>query len=148
MPSYYKNEHTVGGNIGSDIDLNEVNGDQVANFRLAMTPRIPPQNDGDDWDEGETVWWNVEVWGAKAEAVKNNFSSGDPVEVQGRVKENTWKDDQGEDQTTMTIRAKSVSEPVLPEFDDSEEAGEGTIVPEEDELDEEIGEDIEEEVAI
>jgi len=55
------------GNLTDDPELRFTpNGAAVANFRLAVTPRM---REGDTWKDGETSFFRVNVWRQTAENV-------------------------------------------------------------------------------
>ena len=97
---------SVKGNLGSDPDLKfSKNNNAYCNFSLAYTPR--KQVNG-EWQDGETNWFRVVVFGAKAEAVADNFKKGDTVLVVGDLAQSTSKDKEGNEKTAMEITAKDV----------------------------------------
>lgn len=97
---------SVKGNLGSDPDLKfSKNNNAYCNFSLAYTPR--KQVNG-EWQDGETNWFRVVVFGAKAEAVADNFKKGDTVLVVGDLAQSTFKDKEGNEKTAMEITAKDV----------------------------------------
>lgn len=97
---------SVKGNLGSDPDLKfSKNNNAYVNFSLAYTPRF--QENG-EWKDGETNWFRVTVFGAKAEAVADNFKKGDTVLVVGDLKQSTYTDKEGNERTSMEIAAKDV----------------------------------------
>jgi len=58
---------TITGNLTADPELRFTpSGLQVANLRLAVTPRV---RDGDTWRDGETHFFRVNVWRDQAEHV-------------------------------------------------------------------------------
>lgn len=96
----------VKGNLGSDPDLKfSKNNNAFCNFSLAYTPR---QQVNGEWVDGETNWFRVTVFGAKAEAVADSFKKGDTVLVVGELKQNTYQDKDGNEKTSMEIAAKDV----------------------------------------
>ena len=97
---------SVKGNLGSDPDLKfSKNNTAYCNFSLAYTPR--KQVNG-EWKDGETNWFKVVVFGAKAEAVADNFKKGDSVLVVGEMAQSTYTDKEGNEKTSMEITAKEV----------------------------------------
>lgn len=97
---------SVKGNLGSDPDLKfSKNNNAYCNFSLAYTPRY--QENG-EWKDGETNWFRVTAFGAKAEAIADNFKKGDTVLVVGDLKQSTYQDKEGNEKTSMEIAAKDV----------------------------------------
>jgi len=59
------NQVMLVGNLTDDPELRFTpNGAAVANFRLAVTPRV---REGDSWKDGETSFFRVNVWRGLAE---------------------------------------------------------------------------------
>src|SRR6266702_5492967 len=80
---------TVVGNLTDDPELRFTsNGVAVANFRVAVTPRI---REGDQWKDGETSFFRVNVWRQHAEHVADSLSKGDRVLVVGRLRMRNWE---------------------------------------------------------
>jgi single-strand DNA-binding protein len=97
---------SVKGNLGSDPDLKfSKNNTAYCNFSLAYTPR--KQVNG-EWQDGETMWFKVVAFGAKAEMVADNFKKGDSVLVVGEMAQSTYTDKEGNEKTSMEITAKEV----------------------------------------
>lgn len=95
---------TVVGQLGADPTLKSINGDRVAEFRLACTSR---RKDGDSWVDAHTNWYSVEAWGGFAEHVGASLQKGDLVMVLGRLKIDQWE--AGEKRgTSVKIRAEHV----------------------------------------
>jgi single-strand DNA-binding protein len=70
------------GHLGSDPQRGKTDGGKtVANFDVAYTPRV---RDGDEWVNGETVWYSVAAFGSTAEHVLRSLHKGDHVVVMGK----------------------------------------------------------------
>ncbi|MCH1882916.1 single-stranded DNA-binding protein [Agrococcus sp. ARC_14] len=95
---------TVVGSLGGDPTLKSVNGDQVAEFRLACTAR---RKDGDVWVDGHTNWFSIEAWGGFADHIGASLHKGDVVMVLGKLKVDQWEsgDKRG---TSIKIRAEHI----------------------------------------
>jgi single-strand DNA-binding protein len=95
---------TVVGSLGADPVLKSVNGDRVAEFRLACTSR---RKEGEEWVDGHTNWYSIEAWGRFAEHVAASLRKGDVVIVLGKLKVDQWEsgDKRG---TSVKIRAEHV----------------------------------------
>lgn len=92
----------VVGSLGADPTVKSVNGDRVAEFRLACTAR---RKEGEEWVNGHTNWFSVEAWGRFAEHVSASLRKGDVVVVLGKLKVDQWEsgDKRG---TSVKIRAE------------------------------------------
>jgi single-strand DNA-binding protein len=70
------------GRLGDDPDLRYTpEGKAVTNFSVAYTPRV---QQGEDWVDGQTVWYRVAAWNAMAEHVAESLKKGDLVLVLGK----------------------------------------------------------------
>lgn len=97
------------GRIGKvDSEVRELgNGNCVANFSIAETPRIKK---GDEWVDGVTVWTDVSVFGDEARNVVRSVKPGTEVMVAGTrtAREYTTKDT-NEKRTVQAIVAEVVA---------------------------------------
>jgi single-strand DNA-binding protein len=96
------------GNLTDDPELRFTpNGAAVANFRLAVTPRV---KDGDTWKDGETSFFRVNVWRDLAEHATESLAKGTRVVVLGRLKARSWEDkDSGERRSVVEVEAEEVA---------------------------------------
>ena len=62
------------------------------------------QEDG-SYVEGGGFWVTVSLWGWRAEAVTKLLSKGARIFGRGRLREETWEDDQGETHKQMRLDA-------------------------------------------
>jgi single-strand DNA-binding protein len=85
---------TLVGNLTADPELRSTpTGLEVANLRLAVTPRTR-QQDG-TWSDGETGFHTVNVWRDQAANAAETLGKGARVIVVGRPKERSWTDQDG-----------------------------------------------------
>lgn len=97
---------TVKGNVGSDPELKfSKNNTAYVTFSVAYTPRT---KDGDNWVDGETMWFRVVQFGVKAEATTDMIKKGDGVLVTGSMKQSTYTDKEGKERTSLEINATDV----------------------------------------
>ena len=107
----------VTGHLGSDAELRKTpNGKLVTSFSLANTPR---EKNGDEWVDGETVWFRCFVWGKDATGAANELRKGSRVVVFGRLTQNTFIDKEQAERKSLEIAIdsyglipKNVAEPV------------------------------------
>lgn len=94
------------GRLTSDPKLKPVNGgDQhVCEMRVAFNR--PPSSNGEDRGADFLA---VEIWGARGQACAKYLTKGRPVLVEGRVRQNAWKDDDDNWHERILIAADSVS---------------------------------------
>jgi single-strand DNA-binding protein len=99
---------TVVGNIGAPPRTRVVAGGAVVtDFRIASTPRKVDRAT-DTWSDGETIWFRVSCWRLLAENVAASVKVGDRVVVSGTLSASTWKNDLGEERSSLEIDAKTV----------------------------------------
>ena len=97
---------TVKGNVGSDPELKfSKNNTAYVTFSVAYTPRT---KEGDNWVDGETMWFRVVQFGVKAEATTDMIKKGDGVLVSGSMKQSTYTDKEGKERTSLEINALDV----------------------------------------
>jgi single-strand DNA-binding protein len=99
---------TIVGNLVADPELRfTANGQAVANFRIASTPRFKDQQTG-EWKDGDGVFLTVNVWRQAAENVAESLTRGMRVIVQGRLKQRSYETREGEKRTVYEIEADDV----------------------------------------
>jgi single-strand DNA-binding protein len=97
---------TLVGNLTADPELRFTpSGLQVANLRLAVTPRI---REGDSWKDGETTFHTVTVWRDQAEHAADSLGKGARVIVVGRPKERSWTDAEGTEHQVVEFDAEEL----------------------------------------
>ncbi|GAB2864684.1 single-stranded DNA-binding protein [Nocardioides pacificus] len=97
---------TIAGNLAADPELRFTNGEgkAVANMRVLCNERFF-NRDTEQWENGETVGFNVEVWEQAAENLAESLTRGMAVFVHGEMKVNTWTGDDGETKSWHYIKA-------------------------------------------
>jgi len=100
------NQVMLVGNLTDDPELRFTpNGAAVANFRLAVTPRV---RDGDQWKEGETAFFRVNVWRQQAENIAETLQKGTRCIVVGRLRTRSWETPEGEKRSVTEVEADEV----------------------------------------
>jgi single-strand DNA-binding protein len=88
---------TIAGNIGKSAELRTTqNGDKVAGFTVAVSEGFG--------DKQRTLWFDVSVWGARAEKLAPMLTKGGKVCVSGDF---STRDHEGK--TYLTLRAAEVT---------------------------------------
>jgi single-strand DNA-binding protein len=101
------NQVMLVGNLTDDPELRFTpNGAAVANFRLAVTPRV---RDGDAWKDGETSFFRVNVWRQQAEHVAESLQKGARCVVVGRLRTRSWETPEGEKRSSTEVEADEVA---------------------------------------
>lgn len=97
---------TVKGNVGSEPELKFSKSDKAyVTLSVAYTPR---SKQGDEWIDGETMWFRVVQFGARAEATVDAIKKGDSVIVTGEMKQSTYTDKEGNEKTSLEIVADNI----------------------------------------
>lgn len=86
----------LAGNIGKNAELRTAGNDKVAGFTVAV-------NEGYG-DKQRTIWFDVAVWGKRAEALAPMLTKGGKVCVSGDL---STREHQGK--TYLTVRAAEVT---------------------------------------
>jgi single-strand DNA-binding protein len=79
------------------------NGTAVANFRLAVTPRI---KQGDSWKDGDTSFFRITAWRDLAEHLADSLSKGDRVIVLGQLRMRAWEAPEGDKRSVVEVTAE------------------------------------------
>ncbi|WP_158889026.1 single-stranded DNA-binding protein [Amycolatopsis anabasis] len=74
----------------------------VANFTVASTPRTFNKQRG-EWEDGETLYMRCNAWGKFGEQIVDSIESGARVVVQGRLKQRTFQNKEGEKRTVVEL---------------------------------------------
>ena len=99
---------TIVGNLVDDPELRFTpNGQAVAKFRVASTPRYRDQQSG-EWKDGESLFLTCNVWRQAAENVAESLQRGMRVIVQGRLRQRSYETREGEKRTVYEIEADEV----------------------------------------
>jgi single-strand DNA-binding protein len=99
---------TIVGNLVEDPELRFTpNGQAVAKFRIASTPRFRDQQSG-EWKDGESLFLTCNVWRQAAENCAESLQRGMRVIVQGRLKQRSYETREGEKRTVYEVEADEV----------------------------------------
>ena len=100
------NQVMLVGNLTDDPELRFTpNGAAVANFRLAVTPRV---REGDSWKDGETSFFRINVWRQQAENVAETLQKGTRCIVVGRLRARSWETPEGEKRSVTEVEADEI----------------------------------------
>ena len=77
------------GNLGADPEMRyTTDGRAMTTFRLAVTTRLPPNEDGEAREEVE--WFTVVTFGRQAESCAASLHKGARVFVEGRLRSRSF----------------------------------------------------------
>lgn len=88
---------TVAGRLTRDAELRRAGEQHVCGFRLAATPY-----------KGEAMFFDVNVWGHRGEALQQYLLKGQQVVVVGGLSEEMYTTKDGEERTAKRINANEI----------------------------------------
>lgn len=93
------------GNLTRDVELKYTNSAMaIANFSLAINRKT---GKGDDKKE-EVDFFDIEAWDKLAELASEYLSKGNPVLIEGRLKQDRWEDEHGNKRNRVKIVASGI----------------------------------------
>jgi len=99
---------TVVGNLTADPELRYTqNGLPVANFTIASTPRNFDRA-ANEWKDGEALFLRASVWKEFAEHVAGSLTKGMRVVAQGKLRQRSYKDRDGNDRTAIELEVDEI----------------------------------------
>ena len=94
------NSLTIAGQLGRDAEVRFLpNGDPIANFSVA-------DSQGKDKD---TIWWNCQLFGKRAESLAQYLTKGQSVTVTGSVSQRKYIDKNGAEKISTDVRVNDVA---------------------------------------
>lgn len=98
---------TIRGRLTDDPNLRFVqSGAPVVNFDVAANSR-KFNKQTNEWENSETTFYPVSMWGTGAENVAETLRKGSPVVVYGHIGSRSWEHE-GKKNTRMEVKALSV----------------------------------------
>ena len=87
------NKVMIIGNTGRDAELRyTANGTAVSDFSMAVNSRR--RSPSGEWED-ETEWFQIVLFGDRAERISQYITKGKQLYVEGRLRTRNWDDDQG-----------------------------------------------------
>ncbi|WP_114853892.1 single-stranded DNA-binding protein [Brachybacterium sp. YJGR34] len=94
---------TVIGNLTADPELRFTqSGIAVASFTIASTPRTFDRQ-SNEWKDGEALFLRCSIWRDAAENVAESLEKGTRVVAQGRLKQRSFTDREGNNRTSIEL---------------------------------------------
>lgn len=94
---------TVIGNLTADPELRFTqSGVAVASFTIASTPRMFDRQ-SNEWKDGEALFMRCSIWRDAAENVAESLEKGSRVVAQGRLKQRSFTDREGNNRTSIEL---------------------------------------------
>jgi single-strand DNA-binding protein len=95
------------GNLGKDPEVRYLeNGSVVANVTIATSESYKDRN-GNRVEN--TEWHDLEMWDGLAKIAEQYLKKGKTIYVEGRIKSDTWQDDQGMNRKKIRIRVQNMT---------------------------------------
>ncbi|MFQ6485609.1 single-stranded DNA-binding protein [Brachybacterium epidermidis] len=99
---------TVIGNLTADPELRFTqSGIAVASFTVASTPRTFDRQ-ANEWKDGEALFLRCSIWRDAAENVAESLEKGTRVVVQGRLKQRSYTDREGNNRTSIELDVEEI----------------------------------------
>lgn len=99
---------TVVGNLTADPELRYTqNGLPVANFTIASTPRVFNRQTN-EWDDQDALFLRASVWREFAEHVAGSLTKGMRVIAQGRLRQRSYTDREGNQRTAVELEVDEI----------------------------------------
>ena len=96
----------LSGNLAFDPTLRFTpNGVAVLDLRVGSTQR---RKVGEQWQDGETLWFDVTCWKQVAENAAASLKKGDKVTVTGRLAQSSWTREDGTTSSKLVVDATAV----------------------------------------
>ena len=99
------NSFSVVGRLGKDPELKYLgSGKPVAKGSIAVRNPFKKKEDG----SAEVDWFDYEAWEQKAEFLANYCSKGHQVGMTGRLSQERWTDQHGQNRSRVILRVEQV----------------------------------------
>lgn len=99
---------TVVGNLTADPELRYTqNGLPVVNFAIASTPRTFDRR-ANEWKDGDALFLRCSVWRDFAEHVAGSLTKGMRVIAQGRLRQRSYQDREGNNRTSIELEVDEI----------------------------------------
>ena len=95
------------GNLGKDPEVRYLDNNKVvANLTLATTENYKDRN-GNKVEN--TEWHDLELWDGLAKIDEQYLTKGKSIYVEGKIKTDSWQDDQGNNKYRTRIRVQNMT---------------------------------------
>lgn len=99
---------TVIGNLTADPELRFTqSGVAVASFTIASTPRVFDRQ-SNEWNDGEALFMRCSLWREAGENAAASLEKGSRVIAQGRLKQRSFTDKEGNNRTVIEMDVDEV----------------------------------------
>lgn len=104
---------SLAGNLTADPDLRfTAEGRPVTSLYIAVNERRKNEATG-KWEDGDTSFFTVVVWGQQAENVTEYLAKGDRIVAEGEWTEQSYTDKDDNPQTKVVLTARDIGPSLL-----------------------------------
>jgi single-strand DNA-binding protein len=100
------NKVIIIGNLGADPEMKYLEGGAV-NARFNMATSETYTKNGERITQ--TEWHRIELWDNLAKIAEQYLKKGDTAYIEGKIRTEEWQDKEGNNRTTMRIRATNLT---------------------------------------
>jgi single-strand DNA-binding protein len=94
------NKVIVAANLVSDPELKSVGDSNVVRFRVAINRKFTTKS-GEKKEESTYI--DAEMWGARASVISEYLKKGDPILMEGHLKQENWETKDGEKRSKILV---------------------------------------------
>lgn len=99
------NSVTLIGNLVRDAELKYTNGGlAICEFSIAVNDQ---KKQGDAWVD-EAYYFDITVFGRQGEAIQRYLTKGKQVGVEGKLKQDRWQNQEGQNRSKVSVVANNV----------------------------------------
>lgn len=95
------NKFIAMGRLASDPERNEVGDSAVCVFTLVTNTSLK-KKDGRKYED--TAFIKCEAWDTGGDTIAKHFRKGDPILIEGRIRQDQWTDKEGNKRSTLKVR--------------------------------------------
>lgn len=102
------NNITISGNLTRDPELRSTpSGTSVCKLSIAVNERIKK---GDNWEDYPS-YIDITAWASLGEQMAKQLQKGSPVAVQGQIRQDRWKAEDGSNRSKVYVVARAFFAP-------------------------------------
>ena len=94
------NKVIVAANLVSDPELKTVGDSSVVRFRVAINRKFTTKS-GEKKEESTYI--DAEMWGPRANVISEYLKKGDPILLEGHLKQENWESKDGEKRSKILV---------------------------------------------
>jgi len=94
------NKVIVAANLVSDPEIKTVGDSSLARFRVAINRKFTTKS-GEKKEESTYI--DCEMWGPRANIIGEYLGKGDPILIEGHLKQETWESKDGEKRSKILV---------------------------------------------